>query len=98
MPDPVFTHVPQAIPGIDSREVVVRDMLSTLMRALAAAEDKVEVICVEISEGVAFHVHCSPADVGKLIGDRGRTARAVRAILKAIASKNGRKYTLIIAQ
>ncbi len=88
----------EAVPGIDRQDASVCTMLCTLMRSLAEDEDAIEVIGAPSPESVAFHVHCSPDDVPRLIGNRGHTARAVRAILKAIASKNGRKYTLIIAE
>jgi predicted RNA-binding protein YlqC (UPF0109 family) len=82
----------------DPKDLKVRDMLLVLMRSLVDSEDKLEIALVAAAEGAAFQVRCAPLDVGKVIGKSGRTARAIRTILSASAAKNGRRYTLDIAQ
>ena len=88
----------EAASAADPRDLKVRDMLLVVMRSLVDAEDKLEIAHIAAAEGAAFQVRCAPLDVGKLIGKSGRTARAIRTILSASAAKNGRRYTLDIAQ
>jgi predicted RNA-binding protein YlqC (UPF0109 family) len=82
----------------DPRDIKVRDMLLAVMHSLVDQEDKLEMLHIAGADGVAFQVRASSGDVGKLIGKSGRTARAIRTILSASAAKNGRRYTLDIAQ
>ena len=88
----------ETVAAADPKDLKVRDMLLTLMRSLVDAEDKLEVALIATAEGAAFQVRCAALDVGKLIGKSGRTARAIRTILSASAAKNGRRYTLDIAE
>jgi predicted RNA-binding protein YlqC (UPF0109 family) len=88
----------ETVAPADPKDVKVREMLLFVMRSLVDAEDKLEIALLAAAEGAAFQVRCAPLDVGKLIGKSGRTARAIRTILSASAAKNGRRYTLDIAQ
>jgi predicted RNA-binding protein YlqC (UPF0109 family) len=38
-----------------------------------------------------FHVHCSPDDVGKVIGKNGRVVSAIRCVVSAVAAKSREK-------
>ena len=40
---------------------------------------------------VIFELRCDKADVGKIIGKNGKTISAIRTVLNAISSKDGRK-------
>ncbi len=98
MADVLLKTLAETASAVDSKDLKVRDMLLVVMRSLVDAEDKLEIALVAAAEGAAFQVRCAPLDVGKLIGKSGRTARAIRTILSASAAKNGRRYTLDIAQ
>jgi predicted RNA-binding protein YlqC (UPF0109 family) len=82
----------------DPRDLKVRDMLLAVMHSLVDQEDRLQMLHVAGGDGAAFQVRASSSDVGKLIGKSGRTARAIRTILSASAAKNGRRYSLDIAQ
>ena len=43
-----------------------------------------------------FHLQVAEADVGKVIGRGGRIAKAVRALLKVMATRDGTKVNLEI--
>ncbi len=55
--------------------------------------DDPESVVVEISEGkrgdVRLALHVAPDDVGKVIGRRGRTAQALRSVVRAAGAKEG---------
>ena len=74
-------------------------LVKTMASGLVDAPDSIE---VQTASGtyhtIVFTLKCSKADLGKLIGKRGRTATAMRTILGAIASKYGRRAILDIVE
>ena len=49
----------------------------------------------EEKEGkVIFKLKVGEADVGKIIGRKGRSAQAMRVLLSAVAAKNGKRAIL----
>ena len=50
-------------------------------------------------EGViVYHLHVAPEDTGRVIGKQGRIAKAIRAVLKAAASKEDKIVIVEIMQ
>jgi len=49
--------------------------------------DGTEVITIRVAEG----------DVGKVIGKQGKIAMSIRTLAKAVGIKNGKKYSIEIA-
>lgn len=43
-----------------------------------------------------YHLHVSPRDIGKVIGRRGRVARAMRTLLKVSAIQSQKRAVLEI--
>ena len=61
--------------------------------------DKSEAVVVELEEKddkTVFKLRVDQTDVGKLIGKKGRTASALRVLLRAVAAKEGKKAVLDI--
>ncbi|MCX6144633.1 MAG: KH domain-containing protein [Ignavibacteriales bacterium] len=61
--------------------------------------DKSEAVIVELEEKddkTIFKLKVDQTDVGKLIGKKGRTASAMRVLLRAVAAKEGKKAVLDI--
>jgi predicted RNA-binding protein YlqC (UPF0109 family) len=61
--------------------------------------DKSEAVIVELEEKddkTIFKLKVDQTDVGKLIGKKGRTASAIRVLLRAVAAKEGKKAVLDI--
>jgi predicted RNA-binding protein YlqC (UPF0109 family) len=61
--------------------------------------DKSEAVVVEFEEKddkTIFKLRVDQTDVGKLIGKKGRTASAIRVLLRAVAAKEGKKAVLDI--
>lgn len=73
-------------------------MLLTVIRSLVDRPHDVEIISVPSETSLTFRVLAHPADMGKLIGVNGRTARALRIILGANAARLKRNLSLDIAQ
>jgi uncharacterized protein len=68
---------------------MVRDVLEYIARNLVDEPDSVEVTEVESNGGVLLRLKVAPDDMGKVIGRGGRTARAIRAVVRAAATRDG---------
>jgi predicted RNA-binding protein YlqC (UPF0109 family) len=71
--------------GVDMKE-----LLEYLAKALVDNPDKVEVTAVEGEKSMILQLRVDPDDVGKVIGKKGRIAQAMRTLIKASATKEGR--------
>mgnify|MGYP000699000525 CR=1 FL=1 len=55
--------------------------------------DDKSAVKVEIN-GDVINITVSKEDMGKLIGKQGRTAKALRTVIKAAGAKEGKNYTV----
>jgi uncharacterized protein len=73
----------------------VKDLLEYLARELVDEPDAVRVEEVEDERGVILSLHLAPDDMGKVIGRGGRTARAIRTVMKAAGVRAGIPHTAV---
>jgi uncharacterized protein len=73
------------------------DLLAYLARQLVDDPDAVRVEEEQRDDTVVLHLHVAKEDVGKVIGRRGRIARALRAIVRAGGARQRRRLILEIA-
>jgi len=78
----------------------VKELVEEIARALVDQPEEVDVTERELpgDQGTVLELHVAPDDLGKVIGKQGRTARSMRSLLNAAASKQNRRYTLEIAE
>ena len=69
--------------------------MNSWSRALSIM-DEVSVNVVEGEKSVVLELHVAKDDVGKVIGKQGRIAKAIRTVLSASATKDGRRASLEI--
>jgi predicted RNA-binding protein YlqC (UPF0109 family) len=70
----------------------VKDLLEYLVRGLVSNPDDVQIIEVEEDDGsIVLELSVGPDDYGSVIGRGGRTAVALRAVIKAAAVKDKRR-------
>jgi uncharacterized protein len=74
----------------------VKDVLDYIARNLVDDPDAVQIEVVENGDAVTFRLTVAPDDMGKIIGRRGRTARAIRDVMRAAGTKAGRQATVEI--
>jgi predicted RNA-binding protein YlqC (UPF0109 family) len=72
----------------------LRELIAYLTRALVDNPDTVEVTLVEEQDANVYEIEVDDEDLGKVIGKGGKTARAIRAIVGAVAPRRG-KRTLV---
>ena len=65
----------------------MKDVLEHIARALVDNPDAVVVTQDEGDRGTVLRLQVDPDDMGKVIGRGGRTARAIRSVMKAAAIK-----------
>jgi uncharacterized protein len=77
----------------------VRELLVYLTRQLVDEPDKVEVEEFEEDDGtLVLELSVGDDDYGKVIGRGGRTAQALRTIVKAAAVKDNRRVLVDIVE
>ena len=70
----------------------MKDLLEYLVRGLVSNPDDVQINEVEEDDGtIVLELSVGPDDYGSVIGRGGRTAMALRAVIKAAAVKDKRR-------
>lgn len=67
----------------------MRELVDFLVSELVDDPESVEVTETEDDRGMRYTVRVAPDDMGKVIGKGGRTAKAIRAVVRAAATREG---------
>ena len=65
----------------------MRELLEFIARELVEDRDAVSVEETRDDRGVVLTLKVAPDDMGKVIGRGGRTARAIRSVVRAAAAR-----------
>jgi uncharacterized protein len=77
----------------------VRELLEFLAKALVDSPDRVRVEEFEEDDGtLVLELSVADDDYGKIIGRGGRTAQALRTLVKAAAVKDNRRVLVDIVE
>jgi predicted RNA-binding protein YlqC (UPF0109 family) len=77
----------------------VRDFVDYLTRSLVDRPDEVKVEEFEEEDGtLVYELSMNDDDYGKVIGRGGRTAQALRTVVKAAALKDNRRVLIDIVE
>ena len=76
----------------------LRDVIETIAKALVDSPDEVAVKEIEGDSTIVLELRVAPSDLGKVIGKQGRTARAMRTILRAAGMKLRKRFVLEILE
>ncbi|HEY5493901.1 MAG TPA: KH domain-containing protein [Candidatus Anoxymicrobiaceae bacterium] len=68
----------------------MKDLLEYLAKALVDNPDDVHIEVIEGERSVILQLKVNQEDIGKVIGKQGRIAQALRTIVKAAATKQGK--------
>lgn len=82
----------------EHHELTLKELIQYVAEALVDFPEEVEVKAVESDNSVVLELKVSPKDVGKVIGKGGQTAKAMRKILSAAATKLHKKSLLQILE
>jgi len=76
----------------------MKDLIAYIAKALVDKPEKVVVSEIEGQQIYVIELKVAEKDIGKIIGKRGRTARAIRTILGAASAKTKKRSILEIIE
>jgi hypothetical protein len=76
----------------------IRNLVIEIAQALVDDPKSVKVEVILDQDTAVLRLEVAPADVGKVIGKQGRTARSLRTILGAASMKHRRRFALDIIE
>jgi hypothetical protein len=77
---------------------MLKELIYSIAKALVDHPELVQVNVVEGEKTTVIELRVAREDLGKVIGREGRTARAIRTILNAVATKLRRRAVLEILE
>ena len=66
----------------------MRELVELIAKALVDHPDEVVVTEEQEGKNIRIQLHVAPSDMGKVIGKQGRSAKAIRSVVKAAASRD----------
>jgi predicted RNA-binding protein YlqC (UPF0109 family) len=76
----------------------MKDLVQYLARSLVNNPDAVEVDETTSDDGSLLKLKVAKEDLGRIIGKQGRTAKSIRTLLNAAASRSNRRVVLEIVE
>jgi len=76
----------------------MKEFIEFIARALVDHPDNVEVSEIEGEKTTVYELRVAPEDLGKVIGRKGQTAKAIRTIIAAVSAKKGKRALLEILE
>jgi hypothetical protein len=74
----------------------MKDLIEYIAKALADKPSEVDVSEIEGEASTILELRVASEDMGRIIGKGGRTANAMRSLVRVIAAKQGKRVTLEI--
>ena len=74
----------------------MKELVEVIAKSLVDCPDEVVVTETENDKTIVVELHVAASDMGKVIGKRGRIAKAIRSVVKAAASKSDKKVVVDI--
>lgn len=88
--------LPNRDPSDEAR--ALKELVESMARALVDSPEQVTVEAAEEDTAVVLRLRAASADIGRVIGKQGRTAKAMRTLLHAIAARTKRRAILEILE
>jgi predicted RNA-binding protein YlqC (UPF0109 family) len=76
----------------------LKDVIETIAKSLVDSPDEVAVREIDSDQATVIELRVAPSDLGKVIGKQGRTARAMRTLLRAAGMKLKKRFVLEIVE
>ena len=74
----------------------MKELVTNIAKSLVDNPENVNVDETENESGTLLELKVDPQDMGKIIGKQGRIAKAIRTVVKAVASKEDKKVRVDI--
>lgn len=76
----------------------MKELVELIAKSLVDEPEQVQVAEIEGEKVTVIELRVAPGDLGKVIGKQGRTARAIRILLNATATKLRKRAVLGILE
>lgn len=76
----------------------MKDLIEFMVKALVDDPSEVSITEINGDKITQFELRVAKTDIGKVIGKRGRTAGAMRTIINAVSTKQGKRAELEIIE
>lgn len=76
----------------------MKEVLELIAKALVENPDAVSVTEIENGNSITLELRTADGDMGKVIGKQGKIAKAIRTVVKAAASIEGKHVSVDIVQ
>lgn len=77
---------------------ILQDLVITMAKAMVDYPAEVQVTALKGEQVTVLELQVNNSDLGKVIGKQGRNAKALRTVLSAAATKDGRRVVLEILE
>ncbi len=74
----------------------MKELIEVIAKSLVDCPDEVKVVETETDDTITLTLNVAADDMGKIIGKQGRTAKSIRTVVKAAASKGDKKVIVEI--
>lgn len=74
------------------------ELVAAIAKALVDKPEEVTVTETHGNEAIVIELRVAQEDMGRVIGKQGRVAKAIRSVVKAAASKDGKKVLVEIIE
>ena len=72
----------------------MKEILKTIIENLVDDTESIEIFEKEDNNIIELQVKISKHDMGKVIGKQGKTANAIRTLMKSVAGKENKKINI----
>lgn len=72
----------------------MKDLLEVIIKNLVDNSEEVSITEKKEAKSICYEVKVAKDDMGKVIGKQGKMAKAIRSIVKAIATKEHKKVNI----
>ena len=72
----------------------MKESLEAIITSLVNDSSSVSINEVDGEKAIIFEVKVANSDMGRVIGREGKMAKAIRTIMKALATKEGKKVNV----
>jgi predicted RNA-binding protein YlqC (UPF0109 family) len=73
----------------------MKDFVEYIVKKLVDHPDEVKATQIDSEKTIIMELQVKEGDLGKVIGKKGRTAKALRTLLTAAAAKQGQKRAIL---
>lgn len=74
----------------------MKELLETIIQPLVSQPDAISIEEIDEGKTVVLQLKVAPEDMGKVIGKQGRRAQAIRSVMKARATRMGKRVVVDI--